>query len=296
MDTTATKHSPLMILKGLDSAQQKIADWLRERPIQDELWSDQVVLNAWSFVTIEYSLLEQSLKALILIRDKTYDQKEMRADSHSLNAVFCRLDAKNTNAADRIRKGYRAYQSLHHYVEYATLDNFLAEIDNDYAKWRYFLLQGWINGPPAKTSAEAMLEVSQQAIEALETQVVKGRALRTVGDRLEFKIKTLWRNCLNGPVGRGKNIDREKVNLTNKWLLKHGDSHVNAVSNVVRRLKREGVSIRDQVEPGMAPLLEDFFVSLFNEKGPDMRQFLSRAVNDENLLVWDRQQLLFVSC
>ena len=285
-----------MILKGLDSAQQKIADWLRERPIQDDLWSGQVVLNAWSFVTIEYSLLEQSLKALIMIRDETYDQKEMRADSHSLNAIFCRLDAKNTDAADRVRKGYRAYQSLHHYVEYATLDNFLAEIDNDYAKWRYFLLQGWINGPPAKTSAEAMLEVSQQAIEALEAQVVKDRALRTVGDRLEFAIKTLWRNCLNDPARRGKSIDREKANLANRWLFKHGDSHVNAVSKVVRRLKRDGVSIRGQVEAGMAPLLEDFVGTLFNEKGPDIRQFLIRAVNDENPLVWDRRQLLFVSC
>ena len=168
----------------------------------------QVILNAWSFVTIEYSLLEQSLKALILIQDETYDQKKMRADSHSLNAIFCRLDAKNTDAADRIRKGYRAYQSLHHYMEYATLDNFLAEIDNDYAKWRYFLLQGWINGPPAKTSAEAMLEVSQQAIEALEAQVVKDRTLRTVGHRLEFAIKTLWLNCLNGPVRREKSIGK----------------------------------------------------------------------------------------
>ena len=233
-----------------------------------------------------------------MIRDETYGQKEMRADSHSLNAIFCRLDAKNTDAADRVRKGYRAYQSLHHYVEYATLDNFLAEIDNDYAKWRYFLLQGWINGPPAKTSAEAMLEVSQQAIEALEAQVVKDkdRALRTVGHRLEFKIETLWRNCLNGPVRRGKSIDIEKANLANRWLLKHGDSHVNAISKVVRCLKRDGVSIRGQVETDIAPLLEDFVSTLFNEKGPDIQRFLSRVVNDEKPLVWDRQQLLFVSC
>ena len=167
-----------------------------------------------SFVTIEYSLLEQSLKALIMIRDETYDQKEMRADSHSLNAIFCRIGRKRMgDAADRVRKGYGAYQSLHHYIEYATLDDFLAEIDNDYAKWRYFLLQGWINGPPAKTSAEAMLEVSQQAIEALEAQVVKDRALRTVGHRLEFAIKTLWRNCSNEPVRRGKSIDMEEANL-----------------------------------------------------------------------------------
>ena len=149
---------------------------------------------------------------------------------------------------------------------------------------------------PQKTSVEAMLEVSQQAIDALAAQVATDHGLSTVGDRLEFAIKTLWRNCLNGPVRRGKSIDREKANLANRWLLKHGDSHVNSVSKVVRRLKREGVSIRDQVEADVAPLLEDFVGSLFNEKGSDVRQFLSRAVNDEDPLVWDRQQLLFVSC
>ena len=46
----------------------------------------------------------------------------------------------------------------------------------------------------------------------------------------------------------------------------------------------------------MTPLLEDFVGTLFNEKGSDVRQFLSRTVNDEDSLVWDRQQLLFVSC
>ncbi len=293
MNTTVTKYSPLMILHGLDSAREKIAEWAEKKPILNDEMSDQVVLNAWPFVTTAYSLLEQSLKALVMVLDKTYDEKEMKADSHSLNSTFRRLDA---TCVDRIRKGYRAYQSLHNYVGYTTLDEFMANIDKDYAKWRYFLLQGWIHGSPAKTSVEAMLEVSQQTIDALAAQVATDHGLSTVGDRLEFAIKTLWRNCLNSPVRRGKSIDREKVNLANKWLLKHGDSHVNAVSKVVRRLKREGVSIRDQVEADMAPLLEDFFVSLFNEKGPDMRQFLSRTVNDEHPLVWDRQQLLFVPC
>ena len=65
--------------------------------------------------------------------------------------------------------------------------------------------------------------------------------------------------------------------MANKWLLKHGDSHVNAVSKVVRRLKRDDVSIRDQVEADVASLLEDFVDSLFNEKGADMRQFLRQG-------------------
>ena len=282
-----------MILHGLNSVREKITEWVEEKPILNDVVSDQVALNAWPFVTTAYSLLEQSLKALVMVRNKTYGEKEMRADSHSLNRTFRRLDATDV---DRIRKGYRAYQSLHDYIGYATLDEFMANIDKDYAKWRYFLLQGWINGPPAKTSVEAMLEVSQQAIDAFAAQVATDHGLSTVGDRLEFKIKTLWRNCLNDPARRGKSIDREKANLANRWLFKHGDSHVNAVSKVVRRLKRGGVSIRDQVGDGMAPLLEDFVGTLFNEKGPDIRQFLSRVVNDENPLVWDRRQLLFVSC
>ena len=276
-----------MILHGLNSVREKIAEWVEERPILNDVVSDQVVLNAWPYVTAAYSLLEQSLKALVMVRDKTYGEKGMRADSHSLNRTFCRLDAKDV---DRIRKGYKAFQSLHDYIGYVTLDEFMANIDKDYAKWRYFLLQGWINGPPAKTSVEAMLEVSQQTIDAFAAQVATDHGLSTVGHRLEFQTGDILRK-------RARDLDEPaKVDLAHKWVLEHNKSLLNTVSNMVRRLKRDGVSIRGQVEAGMAPLLEDFVGTLFNEKGPDIRYFLSRAVNDENPLVWDRRQLLFVSC
>ena len=266
---------------------EKIAEWVEEKPILNDVVPDQVVLNAWPFVTAAYSLLEQSLKALVMVRNKTYGEKEMKADSHSLNSTFCRLDATDV---DRIRKGYRAYQSLHNYVGYATLDEFMANIDKDYAKWRYFLLQGWIHGSPAKTSVEAMLEVSQQTIDTFAAQVATDHGLSTVGHRLEFQTRDIL-------LKRVRDLDEPaEVDLTHQWVLEHNRSLLNTVSHMVRRLNKDGVSIREQVEADMAPLLEDFVGSLFNEKGPDMRQFLSRTINDENPLVWDRQQLVFVSC
>ena len=45
MNTTVTKHSPLIILHGLDSAREKIAEWIEEKPILNDVVSDQVVLN-----------------------------------------------------------------------------------------------------------------------------------------------------------------------------------------------------------------------------------------------------------
>ena len=78
-----------MILHGLNSVQEKIAEWIEEKPILNDVVSDQVVLNAWPFVTAVYSLLEQSLKALVMVRDKTYGAKEMRVLLFGIDSGFC---------------------------------------------------------------------------------------------------------------------------------------------------------------------------------------------------------------
>ena len=63
---------PIEILHGLDTIYDKIKDWLQERPIQDDIFSHQVVLNGWPFVNMAYPLLEQSLKTLVLVRNADY--------------------------------------------------------------------------------------------------------------------------------------------------------------------------------------------------------------------------------
>ena len=82
------------------------------------------------------------MKALVIELDKTKTYNPYK-DGHSLKAVFGQLNTRDQKVADRIRKGYVAFQSLHNYVGYRTLDEFINNIDNDYAKWRYYPLEGW---------------------------------------------------------------------------------------------------------------------------------------------------------
>ena len=104
-----------MVLHGLDTVYWKIKDWLQERPIQDDLMPGQVVLNGWPLVNTAYPLLKQSLQALVLVLDDTYNPY---ADKHSLKTIFDRLDKHHRDITDRMRKGYTAFQSLHDYVGY----------------------------------------------------------------------------------------------------------------------------------------------------------------------------------
>ena len=52
-----------MILHGLNSVQEKIAEWIEEKPILNDVVSDQVVLNAWPFVTAVYTAIHDMLEA-----------------------------------------------------------------------------------------------------------------------------------------------------------------------------------------------------------------------------------------
>ncbi len=272
------KPEPIEILHSLDTIHRKIVDWLQERPIQNDIASLHFIINGWPFVTMAYPLLEQSLKALVMVQDESYAETEMRKDSHSLNTVFGRINGKD---AERLRKGYRAFQSLHSYISYRTLDEFMGEIDTDYVKWRYFPLEGWKNGQPAKTSVEAMLEVSQQALDALTAQVVTDHGLRTVGGRLELQFADLLVNQANARLLQGNCPGL--VEVTNNWLKEHKGSYLNGISKMVWN----GEPVRFQVETELADLMEDFFERLYSHKDGDTQQFLRRAKTDSSPLVWD---------
>ncbi len=95
---------PIIILHGLDTIYRKIKDWLQERPIENDLMAQQVVLNGWPYVNMAYPLLEQSLKTLVIELDKTKTYNPYK-DGHSLKAVFGQLNERDQKVADRIRKG-----------------------------------------------------------------------------------------------------------------------------------------------------------------------------------------------
>ena len=282
MISNADMPEPIEILHGLDTIYDKIKDWLQERPIQNDVVSYQVVLNGWPFVNMAYPLLEQSLKTLVLVRNADYNPSK---DRHSLKAVFDRLDEKD---AERMRKGYTAFQSLYSYISYRTLDEFIDNIDNDYVKWRYFPSEGWKNGEPAKTSVEAMLEVSRQALDVLAAHVATAHGLRTVGTRLGAKVANILSNQAN------LNYQEGLVEAINAWLKENTGSYLNGVAKMVWHENNEGIPAPYQFQPPLADVMENVMKALVDCRDGDVQQFLRRAMNARMPLVWDSKQGIFV--
>ena len=237
----------------------------------------------WPLVNTAYPLLEQSLKALVLVLDKAYNPY---ADQHSLKAVFCRLDGLDPKIADRIRKAYTAFQSLYDYINYRTLDEFINNIDNDYTKWRYFLLEGWKNGQPAKNSAEAMLEVSRQTLDVLAAHVATDHGFQTVGYRLEWKVTRMLTRQVN------VNHQEELTDALNAWH-RDNDGILNGIAKIVWCEDNENIPIPYQFQPLLADLMDNLMKALIEDQDRDVQQFLIRASHAPTSLVWDRKQGIF---
>ena len=271
---------PIITLHGLDTIYDKIKDWLQERPIENDLMDQQIVLNGWPYVNAAYPLLEQSLKALVREKDADYDP---RRDSHSLKAVWQRLK-DDDEITKRLRKGYTAFQSLHIYVSYRTLDEFIEHIDNDYVKWRYYLLDGWENGESAKTSVEAMLEVARQALDVLAGLVATDHGFRSVGARLEFKVRNALARHVNADYQQGM------TDALNAWLKEHDGSALNGLATILRHGQRP---VRYQFEAPLSDVMENLVKDLSEDRDGDTRQWLSRVLRHPQPLVWDRRKGIF---
>ena len=286
MNREHNNWSDIEMMAALDSQYRKVRVWIEEHPVQDDLMAHQVVLNARPYLTPAYELLEQSLKALAKICDETYTSGEMRKHSHNLQRVFDRLPQKE---AGYLRRGYKAFRSLHDYISYATLDIFIESIGGDYAKWRYFPLEGWRNGEPAITDPYAMLEVVGHTIDVIRAYTATDHGLQTVDKRIFFKIgRTLTNPGISANVAASANT----TDLLNDWVRTH-DNLINAFSVTIRRQVRDGIALADLMPQGIVPRTESAIRRVKDSKNHDMRQFCYRAIEDPHPLLWNQQRQVF---
>ena len=280
---------------------------------QLELVAGQEIWDAWPFVTLTYSLLEQSLKALVSKRDSTYGKDEMKDDGHSLIYVYKRLPDSDK---ERMQKAYRAYQSLHHYIETEEIKEFLTFRDKEgktvtvdpYVEWRYVLLEGWSGKIWSKTSPEALLEIARQALDILQNAVTgQEKEIRTVGDRLNDSLRVGIRrkscDCLSGEEG--------------EWKTLRGSNHINMVSVCLRaanlsllqgKVEYDTEGRFDEVRyiTELASLfgeefpvaMREFMDSLSERSNPNIRQFVGRAIEERygpRYFFWDEQERVFTT-
>ena len=91
MKTLKTELSDTFRSHALNHIHRSLRRALEESPIQDDLVTEQVNINAWPSVVSSFELLELVLKSLVQVHDRTYSRSKMMDDGHNLRNVFRRL-------------------------------------------------------------------------------------------------------------------------------------------------------------------------------------------------------------
>ena len=273
----------------------KLSRALEQFPIQGDLLSEQVNINAWPSVVSSFELLEQVFKALVQVHDSNYTKQQMKSDGHNLEKIFCRLSELPAGFEDarRIGEGFAAWRSLHKSFPFCTLETFVHGIKSDYSRWRYFPLEGWAHGTPAMNSPHAMLEVALHAIHIIRGSVGQtDHGLKTVGNRMSFTMMNSLKDHL---IDASLQFEGEDFsNFANTWLKESGGV-INGVSKAMRAIKRGNVDDQNgHVHPQFRCVIESLVEELFDQKivyhwvgNHNLRAFCTRAVDDDTTLLWD---------
>ena len=136
---------PIRIIAWLEAALDYEREKYRRVPVRPDAVPQFEMASAWGFVVAGYSLLEQSLKALLYMRGVQVPAK------HSLTALFELLGPSDK---DQLREHYSDYKETDpgmRQFRYESLDDFFKNLDGDSNKqgsdtvgsfdWRYFLIE-----------------------------------------------------------------------------------------------------------------------------------------------------------
>ena len=196
----------------------------QRNPMRRDLVPSYEALQAWPFIVTAYSGIEQSMK--VLLKMSRIEYPSTGRAGHRLDKLFDRLpDIERTV----IRKSFDVYQSLHYYINFASVDDFLRSISvgfgsTGYDDWRYLLMDFQASLASARVPvnhAGAMLEVWAALADILIAKTVTDHSLRTVADRIESGIA----HCLT-ETGRERpySFNQDQVHDLMSWFNNAGDN------------------------------------------------------------------------
>ena len=263
------------LLQKLHASHDGFCAEIRRYPLRGDSVERRIWVNGWMYVSSGYCLLEQVLKVLIHVHDRNFDWNVMKDSNkcgHSFKKIYCHLRDKTPQGVlKRLQYGYRAYRSLHKYVEYEELEGFLKAVDRDYETWRYSLIEkreGKDNIHPI-TSVEIISEIVRLILSAIKAKVVQDDGLYTVGDKLENVLSRLWHDV----TWEGDWERKEWIKLTAGLFHREGkEDYVNGLIRPLQAAKRGEVGIFDRLGP-LDRETEGFYANLW-------RAF-RKKINDE---------------
>ena len=259
-------------------------------PIQRDFFAEHEAVVAWGSITCSYSGIEQAMKCLLKMQNTYTKEKHW---NHYIGKLFQDLVSEEQAA---IRLSYQVYRSLHNYIPFETVDDFLNSIDKGYNKWRYLLLEGQksVNWP--KTHPGAMLEIWSALSDILTARVFTNHGLHTIKDRIDFYLREMhWKSGL--PPNQV--TDLETMNEVAAWLQNEHFVGINAYSNLFYCHKNERplyIKENNSILPiklTIPSVLSRFIQEVKQRKNDsDFSYYLYRAENKN--LTWNSEQSLFI--
>ena len=162
--------------------------------------------NLWPIVTLLYSGLEQSLKAVVLAEkhpeglrgDKR--RKTLRDYGHDLKDVWTRgLSAEARGIIEDHWQEFRALYRFGEIQETETVETFLEGIggQHGYMRWRYSLIEDVDAGEPPRISVQGMMELWGSAASVYGAKIRRGKerpgpAIRGPLERIEGWASDVW--------------------------------------------------------------------------------------------------------
>ena len=201
-DKTIAYKDSLWIIAWLETALEKEQEKYKKCPVNSDLVPGHEAAQGWGYVIAGYSLLEQSFKALLHVRDKTVLTK------HSLLPLFNLLDGRDKEILREYYVDYRTNVGGKIGIfPFETLDDFLKNLDGDQDNrgnhigsfdWRYFPIEEKQSQEMPVVSVDYLHEIVSGCIRIIEC-VVNGRyepSQYTYSRRMRCKRQVKYRQWL----------------------------------------------------------------------------------------------------
>lgn len=158
----------------MDTALKKEQEKYKKCPVTPDLVPGHAVAQGWGFVVAGYSLVEQSFKAVLYVRDKRICR------IHELLWLFNSLDQYDQDTLREYYTDFKAASGGHiSNFPFASLDEFLENLDGDKVgrnhigsfDWRYFLIEENRGRDMPMVSVEYLHEITFGATRIVENSV-----------------------------------------------------------------------------------------------------------------------------
>ena len=242
--------------------------------------------SAWMAISCGYSLLEQSIKAL-LHRRSDPGAEEHGSAGHHIDKLYKCLPEPDKAI---IEQGFAAYASLFNEIPDSSASEFLRRVGRAYNDWRYLLVER----PRKQLSAihpGALLEVAGLVVEILVNETFTDHGMHHVATRLHDRIrmagidKAMWERASErheqglAPEAMTPLNDwqREVPNLLTGYAAYLGGEipESELVADLLKRAEKR--LDRAAARPG----------------GLDLHRFMQRAREQDSPLIWDSAKGIF---